>query len=101
MIIGCRMRVCSLFYLNSDIMGKNKTGHYVPPKGKPSGNGRESHGPTEAFGGTDLIRDNRMAEKYTDNENERLSKNVPVKHPNRHLHKGEDVPEYQGPPDNG
>jgi hypothetical protein len=82
-------------------MGKNKSGHYMPPKGKPSGSGHESHGLTDAFAGTDPERDNRIAKEYTDNESEKLSDNVPLKHANRHLHKGEDVPEYQQPPDNG
>lgn len=79
-------------------MGKNKNGVFVPPKGKPSGNGRESHGQAEVK--NDIERDNSIAENYTDNENEELSGNVSVKHPNRHLHKGEDTPEYQGPPGN-
>ena len=82
-------------------MGKSRNGRYVPPKGKPSGNGRESHHLTDAFAGTDPETENEIASKYTKEGTDEPSENVHVMHENRHLHKGEDVPEYQGPEDNG
>ena len=69
-------------------MAKTKAG-YVPPKGKPSGSGRESHGLKDAFSVNDLETDNELAEKYTDSEDE-PSANVNVRHVNRNLNKGED-----------
>ncbi|KAA8476423.1 hypothetical protein BDE36_3006 [Arcticibacter tournemirensis] len=69
-------------------MAKSKTG-FVPPKGKPSGNGKETHGLKNAFAVTDLEQDNAIAEKYTDGADE-LSPNVNVRHVNRNLSKGED-----------
>lgn len=70
-------------------MAKTKTG-YVAPKGKPSGNGRETHGLKAAFAVNDLETDNELAEKYTDGE-DRPSANVNLRHVNRNLHKGEDI----------
>ena len=69
-------------------MAKTKTG-FVPPKGKPSGNGRETHGLKNAFAVNDLETDNELAEKYTDGVDE-PSANVNVRHVNRNLNKGED-----------
>ena len=69
-------------------MAKTKAG-YVPPKGKPTGNGRETHGLKDAFAVNDLEKDNELAEKYTDGEDE-PSANVNIRHVNRNLHKGED-----------
>lgn len=69
-------------------MAKTKSG-FVPPKGKPSGNGKESHGLKDAFAVNDLEQDNEIAEKYTDGGDE-LSANVNVRHVNRNLGKGED-----------
>lgn len=69
-------------------MAKTKTG-YVPPKGKPTGSGRETHGLKDAFAVNDLETDNELAEKYTDGEDE-PSANVNLRHVNRNLHKGED-----------
>lgn len=69
-------------------MAKTKTG-YVPPKGKPSGSGRETHGLKNALAVNDLETDNELAEKYTDGEDE-PSANVNLRHVNRNLHKGED-----------
>ena len=68
-------------------MAKTKTG-YVPPKGKPTGGARETHGLKDAFAVTDLETDNELAEKYTDGEDE-PSANVNLRHVNRNLHKGE------------
>lgn len=68
-------------------MTKTKTG-YVPPKGKPSGSGRETHGLKSAFSVNDLETDNSLAEQYTDGEDQ-PSANVTMRHINRNLHKGE------------
>lgn len=67
-------------------MAKTKTG-YTPPKGKPTGSGRETHGLKDAFAVNDLETDNSLAEQYTDGEDE-PSKNVNVRHINRNLDKG-------------
>lgn len=69
-------------------MAKTKTG-FVPPKGKPSGNGKETHGLKDAFAVNDLEQDNEIAEKYT-NGGDELSANVKLRHVNRNLDKGED-----------
>lgn len=69
-------------------MAKTKTG-FVPPKGKPSGNGKETHGLKDAFAVNDLEQDNEIAEKYTNGADE-LSANVNLRHVNRNLGKGED-----------
>jgi hypothetical protein len=60
-------------------MAKNKSGAYVPPKGKPTGSGRETHPLKDAFAVTDPETENEIAEKYT------------KRHVNRNLHKGEDM----------
>ncbi|WCT13261.1 hypothetical protein [Mucilaginibacter jinjuensis] len=62
-----------------------------PRKGKPSGNGRESEGLNEAFAGTDPERENEIRSEYIDEATGEPADNVDVKHPNRHLHKGEDI----------
>jgi hypothetical protein len=67
-------------------MAKTKTG-YVPPKGKPSGSGRETHGLKNALAVNDLETDNELAEKYTDGEDE-PSANVSLRHVNRNVNKG-------------
>jgi hypothetical protein len=69
-------------------MAKSKTG-YVPPKGKPSGSGRETHGLKPALAVNDLETDNFLAETYTDGVDE-PSANVHIRHNNRNVHKGED-----------
>ena len=69
-------------------MAKTKTG-YVPPKGKPSGSGRETHGLKNALAVKDLEKDNELAEKYTDREDE-PSANVSLRHVNRNVNKGYD-----------
>ena len=76
-------------------MGKSKSGKFTPPKGKPSGNGREGPGLNETFAGTDPETENEIAAKYIKDGADRPDENVSVRHPNRHLHKGEDLPEYK------
>jgi hypothetical protein len=80
-------------------MGKNSHGGFTPPKGKPTGNGRESTGLRDAFAGIDPETENEISAKYLDEKGE-PTKNVDVKHVNRHPQKGEDTPEYRNPPGN-
>ena len=70
-------------------MGKDKNGTYLPPKGKPSGSGKETHGLKNAFAVTDEELDMELAEKYTDGPDQ-PSANVPLRHRNRNVNKGED-----------
>jgi len=70
-------------------MAKNKNNHFVPPKGKPSGSGREGSGLKDAFAVTNLETDNQLAEEYTKGEDE-PAENVHLRHPNRNTDKGED-----------
>lgn len=72
-------------------MGKDKNGGYIPPKGKPSGSGRETHQLKDAFAAIDPETENEIAAKYTKDGTDELAEGIPVRHPNRHLHKGEDL----------
>jgi hypothetical protein len=74
-------------------MAKNKNGDFVPPKGKPSGNGRETHHLKDAFAVTDPETENELAEKYTKDGADEIAEGVHVRHVNRNLHKGEDMSE--------
>lgn len=68
-------------------MAKTKTG-YVPPKGRPSGEGRES-GIKEALAVTNPEDDEQIAAKYLEGPDEPAA-NVHVRHPNRNTDKGRD-----------
>jgi hypothetical protein len=81
-------------------MGKDKNGGYIPPKGKPSGSGHETHGLKDAFAAIDPETENEIAAKYTKDHTDELADGVPVRHPNRNLHKGEDLDENNNS-DNG
>ncbi len=70
-------------------MAKNENG-FTPPKGKPTGNGRETSGLTDAFAASDPETQNEIRGKYL-KEDEQPDDNVDVKHPNRNLQKGEDL----------
>ncbi|GAB2689183.1 hypothetical protein GCM10027037_09900 [Mucilaginibacter koreensis] len=72
-------------------MGKDQNGGYVPPKGKPSGSGRETHNLKEAFAVTDPETEKKIADEYTEDGADEVSANVHVRHPNRNVHKGEDL----------
>ena len=72
-------------------MSKDKNGAYIPPKGKPTGNGRETHGLKDAYAVTDPETEKEIADKYTEDGTDELSSNVHVRHVNRNLHKGEDL----------
>lgn len=72
-------------------MGKDKNGGYIPPKGKPSGSGRETHGLKDAFAAVDPETESKIAAKYTKDGTDELAEGVHVRHVNRNLHKGEDM----------
>ena len=75
-------------------MGKDREGNYHPPKGKPSGSGKEdSVGLKPAMTGSEDQYLN-MAEKYTEGPDE-MPANVRVRHPNRNVNKGEDRKEQK------
>ena len=71
-------------------MGKDKNGGYVPPKGKPSGSGRETHGLKDAFAVTDPETEQEIAEKYTKDGTDEPAEGIHVRHVKRNLHMGED-----------
>lgn len=70
-------------------MSKSKSAKTSSPKGKPSGNGKETSGLKEAFAVNDPETDEKIAEKYTSGEEEPAS-NVHERHVNRNVNKGED-----------
>jgi len=72
-------------------MGKDKNGGYIPPKGKPSGSGRETHQLKDAFAVVDLKAEEEIADKYTKDGADGLAEGIHVRHVNRNLHKGEDM----------
>jgi hypothetical protein len=72
-------------------MGKDKKGEYVPPKGKPTGSGRDTHQLKDAFAVTDPETESEIAEKYTKDGTDELADGIHVRHVNRNLHKGEDL----------
>ena len=72
-------------------MGKDKNGGFVPPKGKPTGSGSETHPLKDAFAVTDPETENEIAEKYTKDGTDELADGIHVRHVNRNLHKGEDL----------
>jgi len=71
-------------------MGKDREGKFIPPKGKPSGSGKNTNGLRDAFAGTDPETDEALRDKYTDAPDE-PSANVYVRHANRNVNKGEDT----------
>jgi hypothetical protein len=68
-------------------MGRNKSSNSAPPKGKPSGSGRESSGLKQASVITDLNRENEIADNYTKGE-DMPAENVHIRHRNRNTDKG-------------
>jgi hypothetical protein len=70
-------------------MAKTAHGGFTPPKGNPSGNERDQQGEKD-LGGRDVEREDEIADRYTD-ENEEPAANVPERHPNRNVNKGEDT----------
>jgi hypothetical protein len=74
---------------NNCNMAKTAHGGFTPPKGNPSGNGRDQQGEKD-LGGRDLENEEEIAARYTD-ENEEPAANVPERHPNRNVNKGENT----------
>ncbi len=70
-------------------MAKTAHGGFTPPKGNPSGNGRDQQGEQDLTG-RDIEREEEIAGRYTD-ENEDPADNVRELHPNRNVNKGEDT----------
>jgi len=70
-------------------MAKTAHGGFTPPKGNPSGNGRNQQGEKDLTG-RDLENEQEIADRYTDGEEERAA-NVRELHPNRNVNKGEDT----------
>lgn len=71
-------------------MAKDREGSYTPPKGKPSGSGKNTNGLRDAFAGTDQETDENLTEKYMDGPDQPAA-NVPMRHVNRNVNKGEDT----------
>lgn len=65
-------------------MANNENVSTIPRKGKPSGNGREAD-----------LHDEEAEAIGQDNANGIGTENTEVRHPNRHLHKGEDVKQFK------
>jgi hypothetical protein len=73
-------------------MAKTKNG-FIAPKGKPTGNGKETHPLKDAFSVIDLETEKKIAAKYTKDGADELAEGIHVRHLNRNLHKGEDLSE--------
>jgi hypothetical protein len=63
-------------------MAKRENVSTIPRKGKPAGNGRENETLDEAVDETQEVNNLDTTESM-------------VKHPNRHLHKGEDLKSFK------
>lgn len=71
-------------------MAKTAHGGFTPPKGNPSGNGRNQQG-IKDLGNIDMEKDQEMADRYTEGDSEEPADNVNVRHHNRNVNKGEDT----------
>jgi Bacterial archaeo-eukaryotic release factor family 7 len=70
-------------------MGKDREGKYHPPKGKPSGT-KTQRGVTNTDSNS-LEEQFKIEEKYSiDSEGDDVQANVPVRHPNRNVDKGDE-----------
>lgn len=67
-------------------MGKDREGKYIPPKGKPSGDGQPKAGLKPVNSIDDLEKRDEIADKYTDGPDEPAA-NVRVMKPNRNVNK--------------
>src|SRR5688572_7719324 len=71
------------------LMGKDREGSFHPPKGKPSGSGKEEGvGLNNPFSGS-VEEYQELADKYTSGDSEAPA-NVKVRHPNRNVNKAEE-----------
>lgn len=70
-------------------MGKDREGNFHPPKGRPSGEGKQEEQQGIAKSEKDSLENYlELAEKYTEGPDE-LPANVRVRHPNRNVDKAE------------
>jgi len=75
-------------------MGKDREGKFIPPKGKPSGDGQPKAGLKPVNNLDNLDARDEIADKYTDGPDQPAA-NVPVSHPNRNTNKNDpDRPAY-------
>lgn len=70
-------------------MGKDRSGKYHPPKGKPSGAGKEEGLGIHSTEPEKLDQYLDITDRYTTGEDE-IAPHVPVRHPNRNTEKGHD-----------
>ncbi|MGY3212412.1 hypothetical protein [Mucilaginibacter sp. HD30] len=70
-------------------MAKTAHGGFTPPKGNPSGSGRNQQGEKD-LSERDLEREQEVSDRYT-NEEEEPADNTRELHPNRNVNKGEDT----------
>jgi hypothetical protein len=71
-------------------MGKDRSGEFHPPKGKPSGAAKDEGLGIQATDPDKMDEYLELTDKYTDGEDE-LDESVHVKHPNRNTSKGEET----------
>lgn len=72
-------------------MGKDKDGRFHPAKGKPSGiHKEEGLGLRRSMDPSELERDEQMTARYTPVNEDELSPDVRVRHPNRNTTRGQD-----------
>jgi hypothetical protein len=69
-------------------MGKNRDGKFIPPKGRPSGEGTPKAGLKPVLNADDPDKGERIADKYTDGPDQPAA-NVHVRHINRNTEKEE------------
>lgn len=82
----------------SDNMGKDKEGKFHPAKGKPSGaNKQEGLGLRKTLDPDQLERDEQLTARYTPVNEDTLSPDVHLLHPNRNTSKGENSARLQDP----
>lgn len=71
-------------------MAKTAHGGFTPPKGNPSGNGRDQQGMKDLAGVLPETND-QIADRYMEGDNDVVVANVHLQHPNRNVNKGEDT----------
>jgi len=67
-------------------MGKDREGKFIPPKGKPSGDGNPKAGLKPVLSLENLEQRDEIADKYTEGQDTPAA-NVRVMHPNRNVDK--------------
>src|SRR4051812_18340014 len=81
--------VCPFTILIHLTMGKDRNGKYHPPKGKPSGAGKNEDGlGIQATPPEKMEQYEQITERYTIDD-DTLAPDVPVRHPNRNTQKGQ------------